>query len=363
MREHAGAIAVPHDQHVRGRRSPGKVHDVGHLPGFLEAPDDPHGLCRNGFLRLVRGRADVVCAVDAWQPDEIIVKLADSGSGLVGVDVEAHAELLLAHRCRERRVVHDLTTRGVDENRSGLQSGEQRGVHHSFRVGRQRDVHAEHVRAGRDICRRGREVDPNRPQCGLDAHLPRFELVHRPVLAVEPAAPHDDVHAETRGAANRLLADTAHPEQAERPPIQPLRVREFLLVPPARAQFGDVVGHTAIQREDQGKRKLRHGNGILAGAVRHVDAAGRSARDIDRVVAGAGPDDEREMPGVEHVGGDLRAAHHQDVRASRPHRFHQRAFLEIRLVQDFAAGFPQAVDAALLELVGNYDLHAITAFI
>src|SRR5262249_32876577 len=39
VREHAGAIAVPHDEHMSGRRPLRKVHDVGHLAGFLEAAD------------------------------------------------------------------------------------------------------------------------------------------------------------------------------------------------------------------------------------------------------------------------------------------------------------------------------------
>ena len=41
---------------------------------------------------------------------------------------------------------------------------------------------------------------------------------------------------------------------------------------------------------------------FLPGQLRHVDAARGRARDVDRVVAGAGADDQREPSGVEHRG-------------------------------------------------------------
>ena len=142
-----------------------------------------------------------------------------------------------------------------------------------------------------------------------------------------------------------------------------MRVGELFLVPSSGAQFGDVVGHTSIQREDERKGKLRYGDGILAGAVGDVDATGGRAGNVDRVVAGASPDDERQLAGVEHLGGNLGAAHDQDVRAGRADRVGQGGLLEIRLIHDFATGVPKAIDAALFELVGDDNLHASTTFI
>ena len=68
----------------------------------------------------------------------------------------------------------------------------------------------------------------------------------------------------------------------------------------AGAQVGDVVGHAAIERQQQRERELGDGNRVLARAVRHVDAALGRGRDVDGVVAGAGAHDERQRPGLEH---------------------------------------------------------------
>ena len=67
VRQHAGTVAVPDDQHVRRRRLLGQVDDVRHLAGVLVRGDDAHGLGGDGFLRLVGRRADVMRAVDARQ--------------------------------------------------------------------------------------------------------------------------------------------------------------------------------------------------------------------------------------------------------------------------------------------------------
>ena len=55
-------------------------------------------------------------------------------------------------------------------------------------------------------------------------------------------------------------------------------------------------------------------DGVLAGAVRHVDAARRCGRDVDGVVAGAGAHDQRQPAGVEHRRGHLGAR----ARRARP---------------------------------------------
>src|SRR5204862_8227472 len=56
---------------------------------------------------------------------------------------------------------------------------------------------------------------------------------------------------------------------------------------------------------------------------------------------------------------DLRAAHDEHVGAARRDRLRERLVLQIRLVDDIAAGRLQSLDAALLELVGDQDLHIV----
>ena len=63
--QHAGAIAMPHDQHVRRRRALREVDDVRHPAGLLVGADDADRLGGDGFLRLIGRRADVMRAVDA----------------------------------------------------------------------------------------------------------------------------------------------------------------------------------------------------------------------------------------------------------------------------------------------------------
>ena len=50
------------------------------------------------------------------------------------------------------------------------------------------------------------------------------------------------------------------------------------------------------------EHELRDRNRVLAGTVRDVDAPPRSRRDIDRVVAGACTNDERQRAALEHRG-------------------------------------------------------------
>ena len=67
VREHARAIAVADDQHVRRRRARGQVDDVRDAAGLLVAADDADGLGGDRFLRLIGRGADVMRAVDAGQ--------------------------------------------------------------------------------------------------------------------------------------------------------------------------------------------------------------------------------------------------------------------------------------------------------
>ena len=134
--QHAGTIAVADDEHVRRRRFLRQVHDVGHLAGVLVAADDAHRLGGDRFLRLIGRRADVMRAVDVLQRDDRIRELAGRGRRLRREHVEADANVALANRPRERRVVDDFAARGVDEVGARLQPVEHRGVDEPLRLRR-----------------------------------------------------------------------------------------------------------------------------------------------------------------------------------------------------------------------------------
>ena len=132
------------------------------------------------------------------------------------------------------------------------------------------------------------------------------------------------------GASRHLLPDVAEAEQAERPPVEPARLRIFLLVPRARAQSATLSGMRRSSARISAERQLRDGDRVLAGAVRDVDAARRRGRDVDGVVAGAGADDQRQRAGVHHRRGDLRRADDEHVGRGRASRLAERLVLQRR---------------------------------
>ena len=173
----------------------------------------------------------------------------------------------------------------------------------------------------------------------------------------KPAAPDDDGHAEGVRPLRHLLTDVAVAEQTERPAEQATRLRVLLLVPGAGAQIGHVVRHPAVDREQQRERELGHRDRILARAVRDVDAAPGRGRDIDGVVAGPGANDERQCARFEHRGVHGGAADHEHVGGGIAKRLRQPVVLEVRLIDDVAAGGLQPVDSGLLKCVGDEDFH------
>ena len=187
-------------------------------------------------------------------------------------------------------------------------------------------MHAEDVGLLGHLLRGSRDRDPRRAACAVEAE--RREIGGR--LADEAARPDHEMETEGLGATSELLPDAAEPEKAQRLAEEARRLRELLLVPRSRAERRDVVGNAAVEGEHQAERELRHGNGILPWAVRDVDAASRCVRDVDRVVAGARPHDQRQVPGVHRRGGHLRSPDHEDLRARVSQRRRQRIILERR---------------------------------
>jgi hypothetical protein len=125
----------------------------------------------------------------------------------------------------------------------------------------------------------------------------------------------------------------------------------------AGPQLDHVVGDPPIEREDEPEGELGHGDRVLARAVRHVDPARRRGTNVNRVVTGAGPDDEGEVAGVEHRRGYLRRAHDEHLRPTLGEGRAEGVILERGVEHDLAAGGGETVEARLLELIGDEDLH------
>ena len=175
---------------------------------------------------------------------------------------------------------------------------------------------------------------------------------------LEAARPDAKVQPERLGAACELLPDAAEAQEAEGLPEHAGRGRELLLVPRTRTQRRDVVGNASIDGQDERERELRHRNGILSRAVRDVDAARRRVGDVDRVVAGARPDDEGQLPGVHHRSGDLGRSHDEHLCPGVGQRRRQGIVFQGGVVDDVAPGGTQAVETAPFELVGDEDFHS-----
>ena len=300
-------------------------------------------------------------AVHVRQLQERIGELALRCRRFFREHVQGDTQVALLHRALERVVVDDLAARRVDEEGTGLHPGEHVGAHQLARAVVERQMHAQHVadlgdflRAVADLGEGLHRIAGRRPQAHQQRHVDRQA---RPVDLDADLAPDGDVHAKRLGATRHLLADVAEAEQAERAAVQAARLRVLLLVPVAGAQIRDVVGDAAVEREDEAEGELGHGHRVLAGAVGHVDAARGGRRHVDVVVAGAGAHDEREPPGVEHRLGHLGRAHDEHVRLGGPERLDERRVLQVGLVVDRAAEGLQAVESALLELVGDEHLH------
>ena len=115
VRQHAGTIAVPHDQAVRRRRTRREIHDVRDPPGFRVDADDAHGFGGDGLLRLFGGRADVMRAVDVRERGDRRGEGPRTSGWLVRKHVEARADTARPHGLGQRGVVDDLCPRRVDE--------------------------------------------------------------------------------------------------------------------------------------------------------------------------------------------------------------------------------------------------------
>ena len=91
-----------------------------------------------------------------------------------------------------------------------------------------------------------------------------------------------DPEAERRRPLRHGEPDLAEPDDAERLPVQTVRLRVPLLVPRARPQVGHVVRDPPVDRQQEAHRQLCHGDRVAARHVRDVDPHVRGGVDIDR---------------------------------------------------------------------------------
>ena len=162
-------------------------------------------------------------------------------------------------------------------------------------------------------------------------------------------------------AARRIISWPMLPTPS-RPSVWPYRPcafeYSFLFHFPAR-RSATLSGHPAIERQDQREGELGDGDGVLARAVRDVDAARRRGRRRRWCCS-------RRRRARSATAGPRRAsAPSPSCRAPRARRPASRRSPRVSAssfrsgsLDDLAAGGLQPVDAALLELVGDQDFHA-----
>src|ERR1035438_9807005 len=175
-------------------------------------------------------------------------------------------------------------------------------------------------------------------------------------LQVEGARPGNDGKAEGVGAFDDFAADLADADDAERFAEEAVGFAEFFFVPFVGAEGGDVVGEAAVESENERKEKLGDRDGIFAGAIGDVHAAGAGGFDVDGVHARAGADDDGELvTGLDRVGGDLFTADDEDLIGSD--EFGKVLGFDGGVVGDIAAEILESVEMVFGELVGNQYLH------
>ena len=116
-------------------------------------------------------------------------------------------------------------------------------------------------------------------------------------VAGERATPGNHVHAEGASTFGEFFADSTHTDDAEGLPVDTVGFGVLTLVPSSGAEVRRVVRNAPIQCQDESKGEFRHGDGVHAGTVGHVDATPRGCGHVDRIVPRTGADDEAQ-PGM-----------------------------------------------------------------
>src|SRR5262249_15317390 len=135
------------------------------------------------------------------------------------------------------------------------------------------------------------------------------------------------------------------------------RLAVFRLVPAAGLEVCSVGGDAAVQRQQQREGQFGNGDGVLARAVGHVDAARRGRRHVNRVVARPCPDDEAQAARRQRRRGHFRAATDENLRPCRADRRRQRGIVQLRVIDDVDTRPRYGVTPGLGESVRDQYLH------
>ena len=292
--------------------------------------------------------------------DQFGDEIAGGGGRLTVEHVEPDPQPAVTHRGRHRRLVHHLSTCGVDEHRSRLQparaarrstsplvSGPSARctLRMSARAATSPGVGASSI----DTCRSAASTPSSRASSSVNGRRSPGEA----------PAPEHDVQAESGGAANHLLADAADAEQPQRLAEQAPAPSNTPSCSTSRARSSATLSGTRrSSARISAKASSATAIAFLPGTIRDVDATLRRRGDVDGVVARAGAHDQRQTA--------RRRASAPSPWCSRttstsarvvPIASRKRIVFQVGIADDLAPGGLQTVDAGLLELVGDQNLH------
>ena len=327
---------------MRRRRAAREIDGVRDIPRRREGRHDAHGFLRDGALRLPGRGAHVVRADDGRVPHDAVLEHAVSPGWLLREHVETRPEPLLHDRGLEGRLVDDLAAARVHEEGARLHREEELRVEHALRLPRERAVNRHAVGSGSERVNRvcARHAEPRR------------------AVFVQGTAPCDDGHPEGLRPRDDFEPDRPEPDDAERASGEATGCPVERLVPDTGAKLVRLIDDAAVESEDETPRQLRHGDRVLARAVRDRDGANRGRLKVDRVHASARADDEREARSDFHLGGsDLRGPHDEGLGPGFGEPRAEGGPLELRLVEDLAAESGEAVETGLFERVCDEHFH------
>ena len=179
------------------------------------------------------------------------------------------------------------------------------------------------------------------------------------LLVREAPRPGQDPHAERPGPDRDLPPDLSQPHDAERPPVEPARLGVLALVPLALPEVGHLVGDPAVAGEQQPHHQLGHRDRVLA-----RDSWRRRSPRLDAVatsmVSIPAPARITSVSAVPALSASAVTFLPRTIRMCGSASLIARGQLlglDVRLRHHGAAELLEPVDADLLELVGDQNLH------
>ena len=261
------------------------------------------------------------------------------GERLHSEDVDRRsADPLLPDGGGERRVVHQLAARGVDQHRRRLHQPQPLGIDQVAGLVGERDVQRHHI---------------GRPEQVVEREEPDLE-VGRP-LGEEIGIVRHDVHAEGARQLRDVPADPAESHDADGLAPQ-LGSLEPFAVPFALPHRGRGLGDAPYQGEQQPHRVLPGAHRVGARSVHHRDTAPRRGVHVDRVHARAGPcDDAQVRRPRQQIGGDPGFAPHDQRMGPRERPLQLLTGLSRDAHQLDLRRRREEVEAALRDLIRDDD--------